>query len=289
MPQHVPPILDYLNAIQGTCTLIMRILATGSSERVSLLSQLQNFDAGISQLNAQAIAATQQMASHLGSHWIECLKNLQEKCGFLFPSTRIVTGWELKHAEICEAIKQMHTVESGPDGIQTTRYNVSVEFWQMAQNQRMAVEKEIEHRREALAQCVNACDEEVKRAIAEWNALETASKTPPPPKNETPAIDTPDGPTMEGFFYVAGKPYKFADLQWRLLKALWKNGSVSAETIGDEVYKGEDAIDGRLRKLVSDTNDKLLKHKLRFEITSPMASHYILQELPPVTPGVTEK
>ena len=94
---------------------------------------------------------------------------------------------------------------------------------------------------------------------------------------------------MEGLFFVGGTPMKFGNLQWRLLKALWKKGSVPVETIGDEVYEGEDAIDGRLRKLVSDTNDKLLKLKLRYEIVSPMAAHYILQELPPVTPEVTEK
>jgi hypothetical protein len=100
---------------------------------------------------------------------------------------------------------------------------------------------------------------------------------------------TADGPTMEGFFYVSRTPYRFSTLQWRLLKALWKNGSVSIESIAKEVYEGEDQIEGRLRKLVFVTSSKLVKYKLRFEIISPMAGHYILQELPPVTTGVTEK
>jgi hypothetical protein len=61
------------------------------------------------------------------------------------------------------------------------------------------------------------------------------------------------------------------------------------EVIGDEVWGDSEWKDGTLRKLVSDTNDKLLMHKLRFEIISAMDAHYILQELPPVTPGVTGK
>jgi hypothetical protein len=96
-----------------------------------------------------------------------------------------------------------------------------------------------------------------------------------------------DGPTREGFFFQDGVPYNFARLQWRLLKTLYGKGSVAFEAIGQELWGHSEWKDERLRKLVNDTNAKLLEHGLRFEIISPMAGHYLLQELPPVTPKVT--
>jgi hypothetical protein len=114
-----------------------------------------------------------------------------------------------------------------------------------------------------------------------WQLIPPA---PPTPKAMAPA----EGPSAEGLFYVNGIPFKFSPLQWRLLKTLWGNTSVSIDTIGKAVYDDEDAGEGRIRKLVSDTNARFLKYKLRFEITSPMPAHYILQVLPPVTPEVTE-
>jgi hypothetical protein len=96
-----------------------------------------------------------------------------------------------------------------------------------------------------------------------------------------------DGPTMEGMFFVGGVPHRFANLQWRLLKTLYGKGSVAFEVIGDQVWGDSEWTDGRLRKLVCDTNAKLLGYQLRFEIISPMDAHYLLQELPAVTPQVT--
>ena len=96
-----------------------------------------------------------------------------------------------------------------------------------------------------------------------------------------------DGPTMEGMFFVGGVPHRFANLQWRLLKTLYGKGSVAVEVIGDQIWGDSEWTDGRLRKLVCDTNAKLLGYQLRFEIISPMDAHYLLQELPAVTPQVT--
>jgi hypothetical protein len=90
-----------------------------------------------------------------------------------------------------------------------------------------------------------------------------------------------DGPTAAGFFYYDGKPHNFSPLQWRLLNALWDTASVPNATIGDKVYEGEDKFDGKLKKLVSDTNNKLLTYHLPFEIASPMTGYYILKKLPP--------
>jgi len=112
-----------------------------------------------------------------------------------------------------------------------------------------------------------------------------------PPRQESTAPTaraSEDGPQTHGFFYFERKPHKFGALQWRLLSAVWDKDSVSFETIGNEVYPGEDEIEGKLKKLVSDTNDKLLRERLPFEIVSPMPGHYILQKLPSVTSGVTE-
>jgi hypothetical protein len=103
------------------------------------------------------------------------------------------------------------------------------------------------------------------------------------------ASTTIDGPTVEGFMYFDGRPYRFSPLQWRLIKGLWGKGSVSVEDLAKAVYEGEDVIEEKLRKLVHDTNTRLLKHKLPFEIISPMPSFYVLKRLPPVTPQVTEK
>jgi hypothetical protein len=89
---------------------------------------------------------------------------------------------------------------------------------------------------------------------------------------------------MAGFFFQDGVPHRFATLQWRLLKTLYRKGSVACEAIGDELWGDSEWNDGRLRKLVSDTNAKLLGYKIRFEIISPMDAHYLLQELPAVTP-----
>lgn len=96
-----------------------------------------------------------------------------------------------------------------------------------------------------------------------------------------------EGPTMGGFFFQDGVPHQFSPLQWRLLKTLYRQGSVACEAIGEELWGDCEWTDGRLRKLVSDTNAKLLAYKVRFEINSPMAAHYLLQELPSVTPEVT--
>jgi hypothetical protein len=98
-----------------------------------------------------------------------------------------------------------------------------------------------------------------------------------------------DGPTTEGLFIVGGTPHRFPSRQWRLLKALYQKGSVGFEAIGQEVWGDCEWLEGRLRKLVSDTNEKLHSYKLRFEIISDKPGHYILQELPPVTPPVTGK
>jgi hypothetical protein len=112
-------------------------------------------------------------------------------------------------------------------------------------------------------------------------------------RREVPAMPISDGPAMEGFFFDKGQPYRFSNLQWRLLEFLWNKGSVPLSSIGDEIYQGDDEFEGKLRKLVSDANNKLTKYLLRFEIISPMPGHYFLQRLPPVTPsvtpGVTEK
>jgi hypothetical protein len=98
-----------------------------------------------------------------------------------------------------------------------------------------------------------------------------------------------EGPTTPGLFLAAGKPYQFPPLQWLLLKALYEKGSVAVEAIGQEVWGDSEWKSGKLRKLVSDTNAKLHSYKLRFEIISPMAGHYLLQKLPAVTPDVTGK
>lgn len=108
-------------------------------------------------------------------------------------------------------------------------------------------------------------------------------------KSSQPTGIGEDGPTEAGFFVWADMRFPFANLQWRLLKALWKKGSVEFEVIGNKVWGDSEWNDGRLRKLVSDTNGKLLVHNLPFEIISPMDAHYFLQKLPPVTPGVTGK
>jgi hypothetical protein len=105
--------------------------------------------------------------------------------------------------------------------------------------------------------------------------------------NLSGTIGQADGPTTEGFFFQDGAPHKFPPLQWRLLKTLYRKGTVGFKVIGDELWGHSEWNDGRLRKLVSDTNAKLLGSKVRFEIISPMDGHYLLQELPAVTPEVT--
>jgi hypothetical protein len=110
-------------------------------------------------------------------------------------------------------------------------------------------------------------------------------------RNVTPAPtvkagddDAKDGPTREGYFYFEATLYPFATPQWRLLKALYGKGSVPIESIAKEVYEDKEGIEGKLKKLVSDTGVKLLKHKLPYEINSPMAGHYELKKIPPGYP-----
>jgi hypothetical protein len=93
------------------------------------------------------------------------------------------------------------------------------------------------------------------------------------------AMPQPDGPSAAGLFYVAGKSYPFSAYQWRLLKVLFGRGGVPVEEVLSAVYPGEeDVSDGRLRKLIHETEKRFEKHGLLgYDIERPISGYISLR------------
>jgi hypothetical protein len=96
-----------------------------------------------------------------------------------------------------------------------------------------------------------------------------------------PAIPKPPapGPSSPGVWVEAGHSYSIPTLRWRLAKCLYGKRSVSEEDVIAFVYPEDDAAEGKLKKLQSDTNSTFRTHKIPYKISRPMTGRLRLERI----------